>query len=72
MGGGDGPVVISQSVEDCLVGALHDQMTQCRYLCPIDSFELSIKPEAVYDVDVIGGGRAALQKANADLGEDLW
>ena len=44
-------------------------MTECRYLKPLESFEIKVKPESVYDVDVIGQGRAALEKANKDLGK---
>ncbi|XP_072040908.1 phosphoribosylformylglycinamidine synthase-like [Amphiura filiformis] len=43
-------------------------MTECCYLEPIESFEIQVKPEPVYDIDVIGQGRAALEKANTDLG----
>lgn len=59
----------SGDLEDRLVSCLHDRMTQCRYTKPIESFELQVKTEDVYDVDVIGQGRLALEKANKNLGE---
>jgi phosphoribosylformylglycinamidine synthase len=59
----------SDDVEDRLVHCLHDKMTQCRYLKPVETFELDIHSEPVYDVDIIGKGRSALEKANKDLGK---
>ncbi|XP_053398667.1 phosphoribosylformylglycinamidine synthase-like isoform X2 [Mercenaria mercenaria] len=58
----------SDDMEDRLVQCLHDRMTQCRYLKPVETFELDVQSEPVYDVDVIGSGRSALEKANKDLG----
>jgi len=43
-------------------------MTQCRYREPVKSFKLDVQSEPVYDVDVMGGGKEALEKANKDLG----
>ena len=60
---------ISLKDQKAIVAALHDRMTECRYVKPLESFEISVKPEPVYDVDIMGGGRAALEKANKDLGE---
>ncbi|CAH1793843.1 unnamed protein product [Owenia fusiformis] len=53
---------------DGIVNALHDRMTQCRYLQPISSFDLHIQREAVYEVDIMTNGKAALEKANKHLG----
>lgn len=58
----------SGDLEDSLVHCLHDRMTQCRYMQPVETFELDIQSEPVYHVDVIGQGRSALEKANKDLG----
>lgn len=69
-GSGDCSTDISKKVEQKMVGALHDKMTQCRYLTPIETFDLNVKPESVYDIDVMSQGRAALEKANADLGKE--
>ena len=48
---------------------LHDRMTQCRYTEPVKTFDLEVAPEPVFEVDVVGQGRRALEKANKDLGE---
>ena len=55
-------------VEDNIVNILHDKMTQCRYLTPISTFKLNAEPEAVYEVDIQKAGKAALEKANAEMG----
>ena len=36
---------------------------------PVRTFELSVESEPVYEVDVMGYGRQALEKANTDLGK---
>ncbi|MDR3089933.1 MAG: phosphoribosylformylglycinamidine synthase [Desulfobulbaceae bacterium] len=38
----------------------HDRMTECPYAAPLKSFATGIRPEAVYDVDLIGQGADAL------------
>lgn len=45
-------------------------MTECRYVEPLQSFDIQVKPEDVYDVDVMGEGKEALKKANKDLGRN--
>lgn len=50
------------------MGLLHDRMTHCRYITPIESFELGITPEDWYEVDVISEGRQALEDVNSHLG----
>lgn len=52
-----------------LVECLYDSMTECIYQHPITSFSVEIKPQPVFEVDILGKGRAALEKANDDLGE---
>jgi len=42
------------------VAAHHDRMTECPYPEPLHSFETGIVPEAVYEVDLKGGGPDAL------------
>ena len=56
-------------MENAIVNVLHDKMTQCRYETPIKTFKLFGKPKSVYEVDILEGGKAALEKANADMGE---
>lgn len=64
----EGRLQLSEAAEAEIVHLLHDKMTQCRYLEPITSFQLDVHPEEVYEVDVIGQGRAALEEANTHLG----
>lgn len=42
------------------IAAHHDRMTECPYPEPLRSFETGIVPEAVYEVDLKGGGPDAL------------
>ncbi|XP_063057361.1 phosphoribosylformylglycinamidine synthase [Engraulis encrasicolus] len=60
--------------EDKLIGCLYDGMTECVYQRPIDSFAVDVRPQKVFEVDILGQGRAALEKANNDLGLafDSW
>uniref|UniRef100_A0A6Q2ZI38 Phosphoribosylformylglycinamidine synthase n=1 Tax=Esox lucius TaxID=8010 RepID=A0A6Q2ZI38_ESOLU len=59
---------------DKLVASLYDSMTECVYAEPISSFSVGTKPQEVYEVDVLGKGRAALEMANDELGLafDSW
>lgn len=52
-----------------VVAALHDRMTECRYLKPLTSFLLDKKPEPWYEVDIVGKGKAALENVNEHLGK---
>lgn len=64
------------SAEDVkrLVESLYDSMTECIYPSPITSFSVEAKAQPVFEVDILGQGRAALEKANDDLGLafDSW
>lgn len=57
-----------------LVESLYDSMTECIYQSPITSFSVEAKPQPVFEVDILGQGRAALEKANDELGLafDSW
>nr|XP_023650572.1 phosphoribosylformylglycinamidine synthase [Paramormyrops kingsleyae]XP_023650573.1 phosphoribosylformylglycinamidine synthase [Paramormyrops kingsleyae]XP_023650574.1 phosphoribosylformylglycinamidine synthase [Paramormyrops kingsleyae] len=57
-----------------LVSCLYDSMTECIYPHPIRSFAVETRPQEVFEVDVLGEGRVALEKANDDLGLafDSW
>ena len=59
---------VSKSIENSLVDLLCDKMTQCRYEQPIESFDLSVITDDVYEVDILTEGKAALEKANKILG----
>ncbi|XP_056389628.1 phosphoribosylformylglycinamidine synthase [Hyla sarda] len=65
---------VEESEKQRLVSSLYDRMTECVYLEPVRSFEISVRPESVYEVDVIGLGRPALEAANTELGLafDSW
>jgi len=43
-------------------------MTQCRYVHPPETFSFHRAPQPVHFVDVVGEGRAALVRANTELG----
>uniref|UniRef100_A0A3Q3J9P4 Phosphoribosylformylglycinamidine synthase n=1 Tax=Monopterus albus TaxID=43700 RepID=A0A3Q3J9P4_MONAL len=57
-----------------LIECLYDSMTECIYQHPITSFTVETKPQPVFEVDILGKGRAALERANDDLGLafDSW
>ncbi|XP_057696031.1 phosphoribosylformylglycinamidine synthase isoform X2 [Corythoichthys intestinalis] len=57
-----------------LIALLHDSMTECIYENPVTSFVVDAKSQPVFEVDVLGEGRAALEKANDQLGLafDAW
>lgn len=52
-----------------LTECLFDHMTECLYQRPITSFAVEMKPQPVFEVDILADGRAALERANHDLGE---
>lgn len=47
---------------------IHDRMTQCQYLKPLETFDLGIKPEKWFEVDVMKEGQKALENVNDKLG----
>ncbi|TSN30209.1 Phosphoribosylformylglycinamidine synthase [Bagarius yarrelli] len=51
-----------------LISLLYDSMTECLYTEPITSFSVDIQPQQVFEVDILRKGRAALEKANDELG----
>ncbi|XP_018410968.1 PREDICTED: phosphoribosylformylglycinamidine synthase [Nanorana parkeri] len=65
---------LAESEKQKLIASLYDRMTECVYPDPVTNFEISVRPEQVYEVDVIGRGRAALEQANSELGLafDSW
>ncbi|XP_012939234.1 phosphoribosylformylglycinamidine synthase [Aplysia californica] len=58
----------SAEEEEEVLNCLHDPMTQCRYTEPLQTFDLHTNPDPVFEVDVLGKGRKALEKANETLG----
>ncbi|KAJ7313070.1 hypothetical protein JRQ81_004337 [Phrynocephalus forsythii] len=65
---------LSSSQETTLAASLFDRMTEQRYPEPISSFAIATHPEPVFYVNILGEGRAALAKANIQLGLafDSW
>ena len=63
---------ITEEQEEALVASLHDRMTQCRYVTPPESFDLEKKSEEVFEVEVMREGRPALERANTELGNNLY
>ncbi|XP_034937148.1 phosphoribosylformylglycinamidine synthase [Chelonus insularis] len=55
-------------LEEQIVNALHDKMTECRYLKPLETFDHGFKPENWYEVDILKHGRQALEQVSATLG----
>lgn len=56
-----------------LICGLYDSMTECVYPQPITSFAVDVRPQEVFEVDILGKGRAALEMANDELGRtDVW
>lgn len=60
--------LITKDEEKALAAKLHDRMTECRYEKPLASFEIDVRPESCYEVNVMTENRAALEKVNRDLG----
>lgn len=62
------PVPISSDTEQLIASLLHDRMTQCRYTQPLTSFSIEVEPSEVFDIDIMGRGRAALEEVNNTMG----
>ncbi|XP_050484898.1 phosphoribosylformylglycinamidine synthase [Bombus huntii] len=60
--------VIDKEIEDAITDVLHDKMTECRYMKPIETFDHGFRPENWFEVNVLGDGRIALEKVNSKLG----
>ncbi|XP_058807082.1 phosphoribosylformylglycinamidine synthase [Phymastichus coffea] len=59
---------IDKKIENEIVDALHDKMTECRYLKPIETFDHGFRPEEWFEVDILKKGRKALEDVNVKLG----
>lgn len=44
-------------------------MTECRYIKPLASFDLDVKPQPWFEVDVLGRGQKALAEVDKALGK---
>ncbi|KAK9296578.1 hypothetical protein QLX08_009424 [Tetragonisca angustula] len=65
---------IDKGVEDTMTDVLHDKMTECRYMKPIETFDHGFRPENWFEVNILEEGRTALEKVNSKLGLafDSW
>ncbi|XP_076278992.1 phosphoribosylformylglycinamidine synthase [Lasioglossum baleicum] len=59
---------LDKILEDAITDTLHDKMTQCRYTRPIETFDHGFRPEKWFEVDILKGGRKALEEVNSKLG----
>ncbi|XP_076642903.1 phosphoribosylformylglycinamidine synthase isoform X1 [Halictus rubicundus] len=59
---------LDKTLEDAITDALHDRMTECRYTKPIETFDHGFRPEEWFEVDILKGGREALEEVNSKLG----
>lgn len=59
---------LTKQEKELIVKSLHDPMTECQYHKPLESFDINVSPEPCYEIDVMGDGKIALEKANASLG----
>ncbi|CAG9463945.1 unnamed protein product [Pedinophyceae sp. YPF-701] len=53
---------------DAFAAMVHDRMTEQVYPEPLPSFKVDKEPEPVFEVDLIGGGRAALEAIDKKMG----
>ncbi|KOX70064.1 Phosphoribosylformylglycinamidine synthase [Melipona quadrifasciata] len=65
---------IDKEVEDAITNVLHDKMTECRYMKPIETFDHGFRPENWFEVNILKEGRTALEEVNSKLGLafDSW
>uniref|UniRef100_T1IU41 Phosphoribosylformylglycinamidine synthase n=1 Tax=Strigamia maritima TaxID=126957 RepID=T1IU41_STRMM len=59
---------MSPNLQELFANCLHDKMTHCRYITPLEKFHQSVNPQSWYEVDVMKERKKALQNVNADLG----
>ncbi|XP_014208739.1 phosphoribosylformylglycinamidine synthase [Copidosoma floridanum] len=59
---------LDKVTENKIVDVLHDRMTECRYVKPIETFDHGFRPEEWFEVNVLKHGRKALEDVNAKLG----
>ncbi|XP_043521833.1 phosphoribosylformylglycinamidine synthase isoform X2 [Frieseomelitta varia] len=65
---------IDKDIEDTITNVLHDKMTECRYMKPIETFDHGFRPENWFEVNILEEGRTALEEVNSKLGLafDSW
>ncbi|XP_047128981.1 phosphoribosylformylglycinamidine synthase isoform X1 [Hydra vulgaris] len=55
-------------IKNIVENFLYDKMTEMPYISKLKSFTVNEKPNEVYEIDILGKGKAALETANVDLG----
>ena len=67
--GRDGQFVpVNAKYRKKIANVLHDKMTECVYTKPLENFQVNVKPDDCYEIDIIGSGKGALEEANKALG----
>ena len=61
-------VPINAKCRQRIANALHDKMTECVYLKPLENFRVNTKPDDCYEIDIFGKGKMALEEADKALG----
>ena len=59
---------LSLDQQNIFLSLVHDRMTECPYPHPLTSFDSDAKPEPVFEIPLIEGGRRALEKINRTMG----
>ncbi len=59
---------LDRAQQTAFLDRVHDRMTECPYPEPLTSFETGLEPEPVFEVPLIQGGRAALERINREMG----
>lgn len=63
---------LTESERTQILSNIHDRMTQCQYVKPLKSFDLGVRPEVWFQVDILKEGRKALEDVNQKLGKALY
>ena len=59
---------LSLDQQNIFLSLVHDRMTECPYPHSLTSFKSDAKPEPVFEIPLIEGGRRALEKINRTMG----
>lgn len=54
--------------QNIFLSLIHDRMTECLYPHPLTSFDSDTKPDPVFEIPLIEGGRRTLEKINRTMG----
>lgn len=62
------PIDYKVKLSKTLASVLYDKMTQCTYKEDLKSFNVDIKPNRWFEVDILSNGRSAIEQVNKNLG----